>query len=190
MWQGRSALDRGDELAAQGDLAEAIHQWRRAARWYVPLASHVDTALTRLEKIARSAREGGDQTTALAAWRGMRSAVMATRSFYTPNHERLTLANQQIAELMAALEGAAADPTRTEPERVAWHLNLLERPVGPSVVFSLVAIVGFVMWIGGAFWFAWSALNPEGRLVRPIAKRAGLLVIVGLVVWLTGLHFA
>ena len=190
VWQGRSALAAGDELAADGKLDRAVQKWSRAARWYVPLAPHVGDALDRLREAGTASEEAGDPVTALIAWRGVRSSVMATRSFYTPNRDRLAEANDKIATLMAALEGAEADPTRDEPERAAWHLALLKRPVGPSVGFSLLAIFGFVLWIGAAFWFAWSAIDENDRLIKPIAVRSAALILIGLLLWLLGLNFA
>lgn len=187
VWEGRSALARGEEALATGDSAEAVRQWRRAARWYVPLAPHVGDAYDRLEEVARAAEAGGDRDLALAAWRGIRRSVLATRSFYTPQEHRLEEANRRIAALMAAVEGPAADPERDVAEREAWHLALLERPVGPSVFWSIVAIAGFFLWIGGAFWFAWSGVSDKDRLVRSVAARAGVLVVLGLVIWLIGL---
>lgn len=187
VWEGRSALAAGDRAAASGNMGDAIRHWRRAARWYVPLAPHVSDAYDRLEKAGRAAEAAGDRDLALAAWRGVRRSILATRSFYTPESDRLDPANQHIASLMAAQEGPAADPGKSEAERRAWHLELLRRPVGPSVLWSVIAIAGFLLWIGGAFWFAWSGVSDKDRLVGRVAARAGVLIAVGLVVWLIGL---
>lgn len=190
VWEGRGALARGDSAAAAGEVGEAIRHWRRAARWYLPLAPHVGAAYDRLEKAGAAAEAAGDRDTALAAWRGVRSAALATRSFYVPYSDRLAAANRRIAALMAAIEGPAVDPGRSAAEREAWHLELLERPVGPSVMWSVIAILGFAMWIGGAFWFAWSGVGEDDRLVRRVAARSGVMVVIGLFVWLLGLSRA
>ena len=188
--EGRAALGRGDEAAAAGEIDRAISAWRRAARWYVPLAPHVETAYERLEKAGREAEAAGDTVTALRAWRGVRSSILATRSFYTPHADRLGPANERIAALMAATEGPRADPDKTEEQRRAWHLELLERPVGPSVFWSIVAIAGFLLWIGGAAWFAWGGLDGSDRLVKTVAARSGLLIVAGLLIWMFGLFKA
>lgn len=190
VWEGRGALARGDAAAAAGEVEDAIRHWRRAARWYLPLAPHVGAAYERLEAAGAAAEQAGDRDNALAAWRGVRSAALATRSFYVPHRDRLEAANRRIATLMAAAEGPAADPESSAAEREAWHLSLLERPVGPSVGWSLVAIAGFALWIGGAFWFAWCGISTSDRLVRRVAARSGLMVVVGLFVWLLGLSRA
>lgn len=188
--EGRAALARGDEAAAAGEIDQAISSWRRAARWYVPLAPHVGAAYDRLEKAGREAEIAGDPSTALRAWRGVRSSILATRSFYTPHAERLGPANERIAALMARIEGPRADPDKTEEQRRDWHLELLERPVGPSVFWSIVAILGFLTWIGGAIWFAWGGLDSDDRMVPTVAARSGVLVVLGLLIWMFGLYKA
>lgn len=106
IWAGSRALANGDAAHQQGELALAVELWRSAARWYVPGAPHVGAAYERLETLAHAAEERGDLDTALAAWRGVRSSILATRSLYVPHEERLDPANRRIAALMAAHERA------------------------------------------------------------------------------------
>jgi hypothetical protein len=188
--EGRSALSDGDDAAARGDYPEAIAKWRRAARWYVPLAPHVGDAYDRLEHLAGEAEASGDVETALAAWRGVRGSILATRSFYTPESDRLDPANRRIAALMAQVEGDRADPGKSPEERQAWHYGLLDRDPSPSVFWSVVALLGFGLWIGGAFWFALRAVGEGDRLVRRTAALSGACVAIGLVIWLLGLYKA
>ncbi len=190
IWEGRGALADGDAAAEAGDREGAIRWWRRAARWYVPLAPHVDGAYDRLEKLGAVAEEEGDLPTALLAWQGVRGSVLATRSFYTPHEERLDPANRHIASLMQRLEGAAADPGKSAAEREAWHHDLLARDEAPSVGWTVVALLGFAIWIGGGVLFALRGVSPEDRLVARIATSAGVLVLAGLFVWLLGLYNA
>jgi hypothetical protein len=189
VWQGRGALDDGDSALAAGDTEEAIRQWRRAARWYVPFAPHVSDAYDRLEALADLAEKKGDRRTALAAWQGVRGSILATRSFYTPESDRLEPANRKIADLMSRL-----DPTQpvdmTREELAAWHLELLSRDEAPSVAWSLLAGLGFLVWIGGGVLFAMRGVSPEDRLVRRPAITAGVMVMAGLVLWLVGLYSA
>lgn len=190
VWEGRSALHDGDDAAARGDIHEAIAQWRRAARWYVPLAPHVGDAYDRLETAAQTAEKAGDLTTALEAWRGIRGSILATRSFYTPESGRLEPANHNIARLMAKVEGNTVDTGSTEAQRQAFHYALLERDESPSVFWAVVALLGFALWIGGAFGFALRGVSAEDRLVRRAAALSGAAVAIGLVIWLVGLYKA
>lgn len=193
IWEGSQALADGDAALKQGDLDEAIGRWRRAARWYVPLAPHVSGAYERLEELARQAESRGDVDTALAAWRGIRGSILATRSFYTPHESRLEPANQRIAELMARLEArepALAQSGETETQRASWHYELLTRDHSPSVFWSVIAILGFALWLGGGLLFALRGVTADDRLVLRNAAYAGIMVATGLFVWMLGLYLA
>ena len=190
VYEGRQALQRGAAAASAGDAAEAVAQYRRAARWYVPGAPYVGRAYDRLEEIAREAEQAGDVELALSAWRGVRSSILSTRSFYTPHAERLEPANRAIAELMARAEGPEADPGASAAERTQWHYALLSRDEAPSVFWSIVALAGFGLWIGGGVVFALRGVTSDDRLAPRPAATAGVMVAVGLVIWMLGLYKA
>ncbi|HKE19842.1 MAG TPA: hypothetical protein VKB80_33430 [Kofleriaceae bacterium] len=189
VWQGRAALDDGDRAFSAGDNEEAIRWWRRAARWYVPLAPHVVDAYDRLQALAGEAEAKGDVATALAAWQAVRGSILATRSFYVPHEERLDPANKHIAGLLARMDGAP-DAGKTEAERAAWHYRVLDRDEAPDVGWTLLALAGFLTWLGGGALFAWRGISADDKLVPRAATTAGLLVASGLVLWLLGLYQA
>jgi hypothetical protein len=171
---GRAALAAGDAAAASGNLDLAIERWETAARWYLPLAGHVDDAYARLLELA-----GKDHRHALAAWRAVRSAALATRGLWTPHSDDLATANAAIAEIASrdpegAIAGgpdAAARKTfHTErlardpgPSRGAVALfalgiacfltgiGLLLRKTGPNFVGAAVTVLGVLGWMIGAF---------------------------------------
>jgi len=190
VWEGRNALDRASAELERGELVEAITWYRRAARWYVPLAPHVGRAYDRLEQIAQQAERNDDVDTALAAWRGVRSSIKATRSFYTPQSHRLDPANRRIAALMARVEDPALDPGKTEEQRAQWHYQLLDRDEAPSVLWSIIALLGFGAWLGGGVLFAMRGVSAEDKLDGRTAATAGLIVAAGLIVWMIGLYNA
>ena len=185
-WDGHAALQSGDEAMAKGDAKAAITHWRRAARWYAPGAPHVTDAYDRMETMARAADEHGDRKLALETWRAIRSSILATRSFYTPFPDRLAAANARIADLMAKDDSAPG----TEEEKRSFHAGLLARDDSPSVPWALLALVGFVAWVGGGFWFARRGIGEDGKLDRRTAARAGLLIAAGLLTWMLGLYQA
>lgn len=189
MWQGRSALQRGDDAHLQEDSETAIRWWRRAARWYVPLAPHVGGAYERLRTLAQAAEGKGDIRVALAAWTGVRSSIRATRSFYTPYSEYVDEADTHISKLMAQLE-LAEDSRRDPVERQAWHYSLLKLDPMPSVFWSIVALFGLALWIAAGFAFALRAVDDNDRLVAKAAGYSGAGIAIGLLIWLAGLHLA
>lgn len=170
---GRAALRAGDAAAEAGDAELAIQHWESAARWYLPLAPHVDEAYARLISLT-----GSDRRRALSAWRAVRSAALATRSLWTPHADDLATANAAIAEIASrdpdgALAGGpdAAARKAFHTERLARDLaprrsaivvfalgiaaflagiGLLVRPSGPSVVGAAVTALGLVGWLIGA----------------------------------------
>ena len=196
VWEGRRALAKGDTAMANGETVKAISWWRRSARWYVPFAPHVSGAYDRLESAATKAEHNGALDVALTAWQGIRSSVLATRSFFVPHSERLDPANRRIAHLMAAWERELAkekssgESAAPDTERVSWHLEALSRDTAPSVVWSIVALLGFGAWIGGAIAFALRGVSKEDQLVPRIALYSGLTVAVGLFIWMLGLYKA
>jgi hypothetical protein len=171
---GRAALAAGDAAAAAGDLDLAIERWESAARWYFPVAGHVGDAYARLIEIT-----GKDRRHALAAWRAVRSAALATRGLWTPHGDDLAAANAAIAEIASrdpegAIAGGADAAARktfhTErlardpaPSRGAVALfvlgiacflagiGLLLRKAGPNLVGAAVTVLGVVGWMIGAF---------------------------------------
>lgn len=204
IWEGRSALHDGDAAAARGEPRAAIEAWRRAARWYVPLAPHVGAAYGRLERMAGDAEVHGDRVTALEAWRAVRSSALATRWVVTPHADAKARADQRIAALMAEEPvwgqpvPAGEDPSRlaapdagaTPAARQAFYAAQLARDGAPSLGWVVVALIGFAAWLGGCVRFALRALDPDDRLVRRVAAEAGALVLVGLLVWVVGLSQA
>ena len=203
-WDGHAALADGDAAHRRAEVARAagdvpgareaeetaIARWRRAARWYAPGAPHVEKAYARLAALAAAAEKAGDRELALSAWRAVRSSSLATRSFYVPYQAELHAANARIAALMAAIEDPAVDPARDQAGRQAWHLALLERDEAPSVGFSILAILGFFTWVGGGFWFAWRGVTADDKLDRRQATVAGVLIVIGLAVWMVSLYKA
>lgn len=190
LWQGRTALDAGDTAMSAGIPKDAIRHWRRAARWYLPLAPHVESAYDRLRSLGQSAESEGDTQTAIAAWTGIRSSVRATRSIYTPFPERLEEADRHIADLMVRWEVELGQSADVAPSRVDWHLKLLKIDHMPSTSWSIIALLGLALWIGGGFAFALRGVDAQDQLVPKAAAYSGVMVVIGLLVWLTGLHLA
>ncbi len=198
VWAGMRALANGDAALQQGHTADAVALWRRAAHWYVPGSSHVGVAYQRLEGLAREAEDRGDTRNALAAWRAIRGAIFATRSFYLPYESYLEPANRNIARLMAADAGASAASNDTPGEvegedasaREARHYRLLSRHPGPSTGWAAVALAGFAIWLGGGFLFTIRGITRDDKLVPSTAGYSGILVVMGLLMWMLGLYLA
>lgn len=183
-------LEQAAELQREGDVDAAIVHLRRAARWYAPGNPYVTDALEALATVARQAERQGDRERALFAWRSVRAAILSTRSFYVPHAERLARADTRIAELMASLDPPPIDAGKSRAELKAEHLALLRSVDRPHVGWTLLLLLGFAAWVGGAFTFAVRAIDEEDRIVRAQALRWGGVIGLGLVLWLVGMTFA
>src|SRR5262245_21619618 len=187
MVSGRAEFRAGTAALTAGDLPEAVARLRRAARWYAPGSPYPRRALDLLEQIAARAEAGGEVRAARLAWEAERSALLSTRSFFTPFSERLEPANRHIAALLAREEGERADPGRSEAQRADWHYGLLARDDAPIVGWTVLALAGFLGWIGGALGFIYRGVGADDRLRPRAALWSTVVVIVGYAAFLIGL---
>jgi hypothetical protein len=177
--EGRDALAEGAAAREQGRSAEAIRAYETAARWYLPLAPHVDEAYRELRGMAAST----DPAVSLAAWRSIRAAARATRSLWTPHADDLTAADAAIATLSAKIpQAATADP--------AWHRERLARDPRASIAGLALAALGILLWAGGAIALVRRGIDGSGALVRRPAVASGIAILLGVACWAAGLYNA
>ena len=201
--EGRAAIGEGDEWMERKQPLRALDAYETAARWYLPLAPHVDEAYDRMRALTKSEEPG----VAIAAWRAIRGAARASRSLWTPHAEDLAEADEAIAKLSARdpLAGAIAEGATTTADREAWHRARLARDGRPSPGAAALASLGIVLWVSGIVVLVRRGLTPGGVLVRrpaldsasdrrPDISRwalgAGVAIVVGVLCWLVGLYNA
>ena len=174
--EGRAALGEGDDWLLRGKPVEAAGAYETAARWYLPLAPHVDDAYRKLRQLAAT----DDPVVQLAAWRAIRSAARATAGLWTPHAADLADADAAIARLSARQPGAAS-PGSTTAAREAWYRDRLGRDTRASHGAAIVAAFGVLVWLGGAISLARAS---SGKLLR------AAIMLAGLVCWAAGLYNA
>ncbi|HEY5948084.1 MAG TPA: hypothetical protein VIV40_21460 [Kofleriaceae bacterium] len=187
--EGRSALATGDDWLTRGKPEQAIQSFEASARWYLPLAPHVDDAYQRLRQLASS----DDPAVSLAAWRAIRSAARATRTLWTPHQDDLTAADAAIAELAARdRRGAPVDAVIGDSvaSRQAWHQARLSRDSRPGHGPATLAALGILLWLAGSVVLARRGIAAGGSLIRRPALAGAILIVVGLVCWAAGLYNA
>lgn len=172
--EGRGALAAGDTALAEGRIPDAIAGWEAAARWYLPLAPHVGEAYDRLVTLA-----GSDRHHALAAWRAVRSAALATRGLWQPHADELAAANAQIAELASRDPEGALAAGADAAARKAFHLERLGRSTGPSPGGVFLAVLGLLAWLTGI-----------GVALRGPTKIGVAVAGLGTIGWVIGLAIA
>ncbi|MBL9020055.1 MAG: hypothetical protein JNL83_38070 [Myxococcales bacterium] len=172
--EGRGALAAGDTALAEGRIADAIAGWETAARWYLPAAPHVDGAYDRLRALAAA-----DHRHALAAWRAVRSAALATRGLWQPHADDLAAANAQIAELASRDPEGALSAGADAAARKAFHVERLARSTGPAPGGVFLAVLGILAWLTGI-----------GVALRGPVKPGVAVAAMGTIGWVIGLAIA
>ncbi|HEX2676272.1 MAG TPA: hypothetical protein VHM19_06520 [Polyangiales bacterium] len=186
----RQELHEADALLAQSDLDGAIVHYRRAARWYAPGSPYHVEALDRLAKLASEAEGRGEIDRALRAHRAVRAAIMATRSFYIPERERLRRANDRIAALMAEQPAPGMDAGKSKDQIRREHLALLEHDPSPNVLWTCLLLLGFASWVSAAFVFSVRAIDDQDHWVPAEAKKWGTVIVLGFGLFVLGMTLA
>lgn len=181
----QAELHRAERLRMRDDLDGAILGYRRAARLYAPGNPYSKLALDRLAALARQAEDGRQLERALAAWRSVRGAILASRSFYVPHRERLEQAEDAIADLTATLSPYAERADARRQTREA-----LVDPARPVLGWTVLALVGWLTWTGGVIVFTYRALDEEDRLLAPPALLWGTVIVAGFGCFALGLALA
>ncbi len=184
LWGGHAECARaGAELEAGRPFQAALH-YERAIRWYLPGSPYVGRAADALQDLAEVAEAADDPELALFAWRGLRSAAYATRSFYQPLPRRIVRAEERITALMEA-DPAGAWPDRALPSeaRRAIIADNLQQHTDPDTLWVVVLELGFVGWMVAGGVLAWRVGRAERRrrttwiLIATTATGYGLWVL-------------
>jgi hypothetical protein len=186
----RAAVKAGEAALAQGQPDEAVRHFHHAVRMYVPGSPFGKRALVRLDEVAATARAAGDATGERQALEAIRSGLLGARSLYTPHAARVTAADERLAVLYVALEDPAVAGRATPEERLAFHRERLQRRPGAGSGASLLALVGFGLWLGAAVTFLRRGID-RTLTVRPAwALWCSLAFVMGLTLFFAGLRLA
>jgi hypothetical protein len=187
--EARAEQAHAREALARHDEASALVAYRRAARWNAPGNSYASESLGALAKLAASFEARGDLESALAAQRAIHAAIHASSGFMSLDQARLLAADERIAALMAKQPPPEIDAARSEEERRALYLSLL-RGRSPNSFWVVFALLGCVTWVVAASVFLLRGVDPRGRVVRRIARRSGLMLLIGWIAFALGLRLA
>lgn len=179
---GHRARMEADHLMSERLADQAVGFYDRALHMYWPGSPDVARAAVQLKNIALAAEAEGDLEGALHAWRVLRSGLYAARGLYQPYADVVKQSEEKIAALVAR---QSDDPQMREK-----HLALLQKSDDPARGWSMLALLGFALWVGSAIAFIWRALTPDGKLLSRPALVWGALFAVGYAVWLIGLALA
>ncbi len=181
----RGELLRGQALEARGDDDAALLHYRRSAHWYAPGNPYCVHALEALERMALRT-EPESPARALSAWRAIHASAVTARWLRQPHPSRLARADRNIARLMSS------DPVESLPEIEEADIaaGLQAASERPHVLWVLLVVLGFVVWVGGAFSLALRGIDSEGRVQRASVRVHAAAIAFGWAGFLVGLGFA
>jgi hypothetical protein len=187
--ESRAHVARAERALARRDLAQAVSEYRLAARWSAPANAYARSALDQLERIGKAAEQRGDGALALSAYRSIHAALHAARGTHVSDPERLTRSDARIAAWMAREPPTALDAGRPLEQREQRYRELL-RPSRPSTLGVLLACAGFFTWVSAFAVLVLRGLDREGRIVLQIARPSFLCLVFGWVAFAVGLRIA
>lgn len=179
---GHRARVAADRLLAQGQTDEAVGYFDRTLHMYYPGSPDVARAVATLTQMAERHAAQNDPDAALHVWRVLRSGLYASRGLYQPYAEVIGQTEQHIAALVAL--------QAQDESEAARHLARLRENQDPKRGWSLLALLGFALWVGAAIAFLWRALTPDGKLLTRPAMVWSLVFVAGYALWLAGLALA
>jgi len=186
---GRAEYARASKLFEEGKLWEAVGRYDRAMHWYSPLSGHVEDSARDLWRLGERAEAEGDAKLALLAYRTIRSAFYAARSYRTPGKDWIARCDEKIVEL-ASEQPEMVDRVPDEEARREEVRRSLGKYPAPDAAWSLAAVIGFLGWIGAALGFIFLGFGRDGRWIRRRAALWGLLVVLFYTLWIAGLYYA
>mgnify|MGYP001369596706 CR=1 FL=1 len=184
---GSNALERGRVLLEEGDTTMAVHHFREAVSWVLPVAPWREDAAEALWSIHRGQVEAGQLKEAVQTLSMLRAGLMAGRSVLGPDEEWHERVDAALAPMMARWEAkAAAQEGRSIrgslKERETHYAEILSRDTLPSRTYGLIMIIGFFLWCSAM----WRSTGEEGKARVKILGVAAL----GFVLFVLGLTLA
>ena len=173
------------ERLAKGDVTEAITAYDRSLHWYLPGSPTVTRAISGLTRIAQSEESRGDAENALRAWRVLRSGLYGSEWLLTPRTDIIAACDREIARLVSL---KVPEPDR--PAAYDKEMNILKKPSGPRLGWSILALAGFFSWTVGVVWFIFKAFGPKDEFYRKPAILIGLFIIAAYALWMIALSRA
>ena len=210
--ESSTAYQRGESAAEAGEKEAAVFHFRSAAQWYLPGLPSNGAALDRLEEMGGKAEESCEQCPpgcgevgrdgcgvsaceqcvfALHIYDSIRSAIMGSRSFYTPHADRLQAVNDRLPRVLSRARESHPNGPRTgiedRAEQERFYRERLARDHAPDPLVGLIASLSFLGWIVGMFLAIWKGMPGVETIARKPLFRWGSLSLLCFFVWIGSL---
>lgn len=183
----RSEFNTAEIALSNEDYLSAMTHYERAVLWYLPIGGYAERSAERLWEIAVIMEEI-DKKQALKAYRLLRSAFIASRSFYTPGKSWIDRSDQKIAGLMAEEpDYSEEDRNKSIEQKTEEALAILKQPIKPDPLWSVVLEIGFFGWVAGALLFIFRAFHSGQQMIIKRGLFWGGIVIFFYALWILGM---
>lgn len=184
LYSAREELTAAEQAVAQGDDEAADRHLRRAIAHYAPGNVWVVTAAHRLLHRAEQAQARHQDGLALRRYRSLRGALLTLRPF-SPHDDLLPRVERQISALEKKRSAAAPGQKH---EAVAPAKPMV--PEQPHPGWTLIGLMGFLLWVGSCFALVAFGFNPDLTLLRGRFWRLLAAVACGLCLFSLGMCMA
>jgi len=188
--ESHRSFARGEAALRNADAGGAVAHFETSASWAAPFNPLTGKAHERLWQIGRKAELDGDMDLALAAYRALRSSIMAARSFIVPDEQRLAEVNRRISALMALSPSTQGFKDKSLDGLRRLHIEALAVPARPGPAWLIVLLSGFFLWTGAVAYFLLAGLGPALTIARSPCLRSLVAFLAGLALWIAGLVMA
>ena len=192
-WTSESEYKRAVSAHKSDRLTEAIDGYQLAIRNYTPFSHSAKDSVVRLRTLAEQARQDGNFTVALSAYRALRGSIRAIRGLARPYSDESGPVDDAIAELMAQHQLKVGGPTvrgRTRSQLIADHRALLALEPAPTRGWSFVIILSFIGWLTSTVLTIRQGLDRQARIRPGPFLRNGGLALLCFGVWIVSLMSA
>lgn len=187
VWEGRKYWILGKKQYEKGEIEKAILYLRRSSHWYLPLSPYPRKSMELLKIIGNKALEEKNLEVAKLAFFSIRGSVLGTRSFYTPHKDMLEYANQKIATIFTMEEPSPEEKGLSIEKRYKNYLSQLENLYQPNPLYSFLASLFFILWIGTTIK---GILSFKGEEKKKYILKWGGVSFGCLILWLIFLYLA
>jgi hypothetical protein len=186
----QQAFARGEAAYQSGQMTDAITNYERTIKWYTPLSSSGRLAVERLWGIGTEAEQHADAPLALQAYQALRSSLYAVQSFYLPYRDWIPKSEAKIAALMAQTAQTQDQDQAKLAQDTARFTQMLQRPVGAHVGWSILTEIGFIGWVGATVGLLWYGVSSHGTWVWRQGVLWGSGIVVSFTLWIVGMLWA
>jgi len=168
----------GETLLRENQTIRAITYFDRSLHWYAPLNPYVERSAKRLWKIGERAEQEKDIRMALIAYESIRNGFYGVSHVLRPGEDWIQRAEGKLHALSAIQGRAETAPSKKDPQ--------------PHVLWSVVAVIGFVGWVGSLGGFARWVVGKEKQLGGQLNRRFlwVSLVLFSFGLWILGMALA